>query len=73
MNDYTDISNIEYYGIDNIYNPYSICYSENNDECDISYDDRYIVSGVDNIYEEEYYEYIKDFFSYMEYNEVYDY
>lgn len=73
INGYADITDVEYYGIDSIYNPYSECYPDNNCDYDNNYDNRYITSGIDSIYDEEYYEYLKDFFSYMEYNEVYDY
>lgn len=75
MNDYIDITNIEYSGINNIYNPYPDTYINYNDysgsECII--DNRCLISGIDSLYDEEYYDYLKDYFSYMEYNEVYDY
>lgn len=74
INGYADISDIEYYGIDNIHNPYSEYYWDNiNNDYNVNIDNRCITSGINNIYEEEYYEHLKDFFSYMEYNEVYDY
>ena len=81
-----NIPHIEYLGIDDIYNTIvhpkfemrkSFKYSEKffimPEDYYTDNDKRYLTSGIESIYEDEYSEYLRDFYSYMEYNEVYDY
>lgn len=66
-----ELQGLEYLDIDYIQGvPLLYCC----DDTDIRYpiDTRVITSLIEEIYENEYYEFVKEFNEYMEYNEVYD-
>ena len=66
-----ELQGLEYLDIDYIQGvPLLYCC----DDTDIRYpiDTRFITSLIEEIYENEYYEFVKEFNEYMEYNEVYD-
>lgn len=66
-----ELQGLEYLDIDYIQGvPLLYCC----DDTDIRYpiDTRVITSLIEELYENEYYEFVKEFNEYMEYNEVYD-
>lgn len=75
----SEFRNLEYLNIDCIKSipflyEYSLCSQLNNNSCidDNINDIRVLKSIVEEIYENEYYEFVKEFNEYMEYHEVYD-
>ena len=66
-----ELQGLEYLDIDYIQGVPLLYYC---DDTDIRYpiDTRVITSLIEELYENEYYEFIKEFNEYMEYNEVYD-
>lgn len=83
---YVDIPHIDYCDIeihnasksvsyfdDYITDKYNDYYCLTEEDFNTNYDNRCITSGIENIYENEFNDYLKDYFSYVEYNEVYDY
>lgn len=58
---------------DSIIDKYSDYPNITEEDFNTNYDNRCITSGIDEIYENEFSDYLNDYFSYVEYNEVYDY
>lgn len=77
---YMDYLDIEVYNapkseqyFDSIIDKYNNYHNITEEDFNTNYDNRCITSGIDEIYENEFSDYLNDYFSYVEYNEVYDY
>ena len=75
---YVDIPRTDYdyeYDVNNLLDKtyseyYDYCITE--DDFNTTYDNRVIYSGVESIYNNEFNEYLNEYFLYLEYNEVFD-
>ena len=75
---YVDIPRTDYdyeYDVNNLLDKtyreyYDYCITE--DDFNTTYDNRVICSGVESIYNDEFNEYLNEYFLYLEYNEVFN-